>query len=640
MAFQELHENDLQPQRDFFLNMLRTMGDVFWIFDVRSDRYLEISGRVREMTGWEPEAFVEEPGLWNRLVAEGEKRTRFLEGVVSEERETLEYELVDAHGRCRRVRDRVGRWRSPNGGEWLVGISDDVSREASAWWELDLMREVVTQVEEAILVTDADLDAPGGPRILYVNPAFTRMTGYSREEVIGRTPKILQGPGTDPEVLRELKTELRLGREFSAEALNYRKDGTSYMVGWSITPVRDRDGEIRHFASIQRDVTVERELRDMERRDQRLACLGNLAGGIAHDLNNILSPILLGAGLLPGADTEEQRVALSDSLSRSATRGQDVVGKLLAFARGGEKEKTPMRTTPILEEVYKISEETFPRNVELSLQTEPDLPTVKAAESDLQQVLLNLAINARDSLPDGGRIEFRASRRCLTRAESRDRGGEEGGDFVCLQVQDNGAGIPNAILDRVFDPFFTTKNPGEGTGLGLSSALGIVKDHGGFIQVRSREGEGACFSVYLPVCGEGEPLQEETSSSSYAKGRGETILVVDDEPAITGMTCRMLEVQGYRTHGITESTEALKFFRASPGGIDAVITDLMMPGLNGMEFVEEIRRLSPHLPVLVMTGYMDREMHDRAKALGVATVLEKPVKLANLMEETRRMLAG
>jgi PAS domain S-box-containing protein len=353
---------------------------------------------------------------------------------------------------------------------------------------------------DSIFITTAQLDG-AGPQIVFVSPAFSRMTGYREEELTGRTPVILQGPKTDDGVLRRLHDRMTAGESFSGEMVYYRKDGSELAVELQVSPIRDHRGEITHFVSTHRapgkDDAEKRRLEAVVLRAQRMESIGALASAMAHDLNNVLAPILMALHTLQQKFTDEGRcLAL---IRQSAEQGKGLVERVLAFARGAEGEFAPLPTISLIGGVARILEETLPKNIELQVQTPDDLWSVIGDTTQLQQVLMNLCINARDAMPAGGKLRIEAGNRCLSQVESRLPPSEPPNRFVRITVADTGVGIPREVIDHVFDPFFTTKDRGQGSGLGLSTVLAIVHGHGGFINLLSQVGKGTEFKVYLPA---------------------------------------------------------------------------------------------------------------------------------------------
>jgi PAS domain S-box-containing protein len=619
------------------------MGEILWVYDVQKNQYVEMGAGIQQVTGHPASAFLERAGLWMELV--DPKDLPMHEKLLREDDppsgpQELEYGITDAGGERHYIRERTRRITSPSGGVWVVGVLRDNTEQHTSQHELNLLREVVQQLEEAILVTDTDFRTPGGPHVIYANRAFHEMTGYSPNEIMGRSPKILQGPKTDREVLKRLRQCLEDEVDFVGDVINYRKDGSEYHVHWSITPVFGEDGNIKYYASIQRNVSEEVRLRQHEQRTQRLESLGNMVGGVAHDLNNILSPILMSAGLMETAEKIEDRRYLAKSLTESTQRAAEIVRKLLAFARGGGSKRKVMTVETVLESVYKMAIETFPRELDIQLQVSKDLWVSECSDTEMEQVFLNLALNAKDSMEgmDTGTIRLSAENTVVSAADLvRLNLDMKTGPAVKLEVSDTGTGIPTAILDKIFDPFFTTKVHGKGTGLGLASSVGIVHAHGGAFEVDSTPGTGTRFVVYLPAFPDRKP-EVEQPTLHFEGGKGERILVVDDEVMITELVCNMLKQYGYQTTGVTSSTEALKLVRQSEMVYDVVITDVMMPEMDGVALTERIRELYPDMPVMIMSGYVHHDKLDRLKAMGLNHILPKPVRLEKLLQVLNKLL--
>ncbi len=521
-------------------------------------------------------------------------------------------------------------------GEW-VGIHMDITERKEAEERLRLLGSAVEQSTESIIITDAQLDQPG-PTIVFVNPAFTKMTGYEAEEVLGKSPRILQGPRTDRQVMSRLRRNLEAGENFQGEAVNYRKDGTEFTLEWRIAPIRNPLGVITHFVAIQRDITERQRNERLALRSQRLESLGTLAGGVAHDLNNALAPILMGVGFLKTTYPEE--LDIINMFEISAKRGADMVRQLLSFAKGAEGERSSIDLHRLLIELENMMKSSFPKNIEIFVSSPPNIPTVLCDATQIHQVLLNLCVNARDAMPEGGKLSLDAQFLNVDIAYASHIPDGKPGDFVMLRVRDTGTGIPPEILERIFDPFFTTKGPDKGTGLGLSTVSGIVRGHGGFLHAYSQLGQGSTFCVYLPAEVSGVAAASATVAPIGFRGSGETILVVDDEEVIRKMSTTVLKNLNFNLVTASDGLEALIKVAENRDRLAVIITDLHMPYMDGLAFVQALRRILPNIPVIITSGMMDEATAHKMAALGVTKRLDKPFTEAQLAEVLRPILAS
>jgi signal transduction histidine kinase len=371
-------------------------------------------------------------------------------------------------------------------------------------------------------------------------------------------------------------------------------------------------------------------------RAQRLESLGTLASGIAHDLNNILTPILAVAQLLPLRLTnlDDRTRNLLTILESSAHRGAELIQQILSFGRGLEGKQVCLQLPHLLRDVEKILKETLPKSIDLEIDVADGLWMVLADITQLHQILMNLCINARDAMPEGGMLQIGAENCTVVEGDSRLY--SHPGEYVMITVTDTGEGIPSHQLDRIFDPFFTTKDVGQGTGLGLSAVLGIVKSHGGFVDVVSKVNEGSQFQVYLPVCEKVEPPQ--LPSEELARGDEQVILVVDDEAAIGEMMRVTLEFYNYRVFVAQDSTTALAIFGQHARKIDLALVDVMMPAIDGFATVAAMQRIRPKVNVVLMSGMVSPEMRAQAEQLGCRAFLAKPFTTSDLMLSVQESL--
>jgi signal transduction histidine kinase/CheY-like chemotaxis protein len=369
---------------------------------------------------------------------------------------------------------------------------------------------------------------------------------------------------------------------------------------WAIA--RGDSGEPTSILAINTDVTEKKKLEGQFLRAQRMESIGTLAGGIAHDLNNILGPILLSIDYLREKSSDEQSQRVLNALETSANRGADLVRQVLMFARGVEGEHIVLQPAHLIKDVVKILIETFPKMVKITSDLPNDLWTVSGDPTQLHQVLMNLCVNARDAMPDGGILHISAHSVTLDEHYVRTNLEAQTGPYVAITVTDSGTGIPPNVLPRIFEPFYTTKEVGKGTGIGLSTVRAIVKGHGGFINVYSEIGRGSTFRVYLPASQRARQKREKAVMTDIPHGNGELLLVVDDEVSILEVTKTSLESSGYRVITAQDGTEALALYSQMKDEIKVVLTDMMMPYLDGAATIRALRRINPRVKVIAATG--------------------------------------
>jgi signal transduction histidine kinase/CheY-like chemotaxis protein len=418
------------------------------------------------------------------------------------------------------------------------------------------------------------------------------------------------------------------------------RDGRTILLLLNASTRRNAAGEITGMVGVGQDIT---ELRAAERRSlraQRLESIGTLAGGVAHDVNNALAPILLATGLLRKRHPESHD--LLDVMESSARRGASMVRQLLTFAKGVDGARVPVPSKSVLKELEHIVSSTFPKSIEARFHCEQDLPTVIGDATQLHQVLLNLCVNARDAMPAGGVLEVDARRAEVSVAEARTHGDGAAGDYILWRVRDTGAGMAPAVVEHIFDPFFSTKSPDQGTGLGLSTALGIVRSHGGFMRVDSAPGHGSTFSVYLPAAasGAGDTAESRDGRRTTFRGHGERILVVDDEPAVREVFREILATLGMQVETAADAETGLALLAQAPGAYSGVLTDLHMPRMDGLAFTREIRRCHGDLPVILSSGRVDKQLATTIADLGILAQLDKPFSIDALSDALQRMLGA
>jgi PAS domain S-box-containing protein len=635
----------------------------------------------------------------------------------------------------------------------------------------DVLGSAIERTADIVMVTESGED----PRILYVNPAFERITGYRAEEAVGRKPSFLRGAGTSDEEIRRIETALRERRSARAELLNYRKDGSPFWIEIEASTTQSPSVGCEYCVFVERDVTARKNAesarREQERsiatlfsnlpgmayrcseggtrrmefvsagcreltgfepsaivgnesgfealiepgdrapvreaiaravhageafeiayrittrdgsqkwvwergravpgltegnraiegfmtditerkllesqvlQNERLESVGTLAGGIAHDLNNVFSPIVMAGELLSDRSSDKEESQLLSVISSSAKRGTELVRQILLFARGMEGPRVAVEASEIFAELRKFLESTLPKSIEVRMEIAPGTGTIAGDPIRLHQMLLSLSVNARDAMPQGGSLVIMASAAYVPASGPRPHPDAVPGDFVRIDVSDNGCGIPENLRGQISDPFFTTKGVGRGSGLGLSTARSIAKAHCGFITFTSSVGIGTTFSVFLPTAESGlsRPSRGGASRSPFGpipRGNGETILVVDDEESIRVIMRSSLENFGFKVVTASDGQEALQVLGNPAAPISAALVDIQMPGIGGTMTIKALRNLRPDLPIVGTSGYATGKERDEAAANGAVKFLEKPFSIDTLVRTVHAALAG
>ena len=485
---------------------------------------------------------------------------------------------------------------------------------------------LLDNAHDAIIVRDAV------HRITYWNKSAERLYGWTAAEARGRVMYELLR--IDPLRVAEAQRAVDATGAWNGEIQKTAKNGTVLTVEGSWTLVRDGQGKPRSILTIDTDITERKKLEQQFLRAQRMESIGTLAGGIAHDLNNLLAPITMGVDLLKLFAPDPRSLPVIENIERSAKRGADLVKQVLSFARGVEGSRVAVQLHRVLEEIESITRNTFPKNITVKTRLPPDLSPVLADPTQLNQVILNLAVNARDAMPDGGRLELSA-RNVQIDEHYASMTPERlvAGRYVEIQVTDSGSGMPPEVIDRIFEPFFTTKDVGKGTGLGLSTALGIVRSHGGFVNVYSEVGRGSTFKVYLPVHQEGDgPAADQPAGEAMPRGNGELLLVVDDETSILDITKQTLLAFGYRVVTAEDGAQAISLYALQRDEIALVITDMMMPVMDGTTLIRALQRINPKVRIIAASGLKGNQDLARATSAGVKQFLSKPYSADTLLQ--------
>jgi len=639
----------------------------------------------------------------------------------------------------------------------------------------DVVKATIEKLNDVVMVTEADQIEEPGMRILYVNPAFERVTGYKAEEALGRSPRFLRGSATSVAEVERLEAALRARRPVRAELLKLKKDGTPFWVELEASTVASPSTLAEYFVFVERDITerklAEGALREQERQmavlfsnlpgmayrcrndgswtmefvsdgcreltgygaedlignrltsfeeiivpedrkavrefdaraaaqddaleliyrirtrdgrikwvwergrevdgpdgavqffegfitditerklleaqvvqSQRLESIGTLAGGIAHDLNNVFAPIMMAGDLLLEKAQDGGSTQLLETIAASARRGAELVRQVQLFARGMEGPRVAVAPVALFAEIRTFLESILPKSIRVDFAIAADVPAISGDPAQLHQLLLNLSVNARDAMPSGGRLSFSASRVMVSPSAPRPHPDAVPGEFIRIDVADTGSGIPDILKGQIFDPFFTTKGVGKGSGLGLSTARAITKAHCGFITFTSAEGRGTTFSIFLPSAAAGlaQPATGapgKPEEGPVPRGDGEQVLVVDDEESVRLIMRTSLENFGYRVRMASDGAEAVAIVHDSTEKFDLALVDMQMPGLDGGRTIAALRHMRPELAIVGASGQATAQNREDAAACGVRHFLDKPFSVETLVRTVHAAMA-
>ncbi len=591
-----------------------------------------VNPRLLEMLGFSSLEELVSRNLEDEGFSETSPRSEFKE-ILTRDGEVKNFESIweEKNGKEIYVRENARELRSENG-ELLYydGTVEDITELKLAIEKVEDQAALLDIATDAIFVLDMQ------DKILYWNRSCEQLYGWGLDEAFGKESYDLIYNDENSAVFDLALKIVKDEGNWEGELNHFTKEGEKIIVQSRWTLVFNKAGNHKSIFVVNTDITEKKRLEAQFLRAQRMQSLGTLAGGIAHDLNNMLQPIIMSLGILKMSQKDEKALELIDIIEKSSMRSTNLVKQVLSFAKGMDGEYASIQIKYIVEEVEKIVKETFPKSIEFITYLPSGLWTVNGDNTQLNQVIMNLCVNARDAMPEGGKLEISAENMFVDDNFAQMNIDAKAGPYLALTVTDTGTGIPPKVLDRIFEPFFTTKGPDKGTGLGLSTVFGIAKGHGGFVNVYSEIDKGTKFSIFLPADETTESNKiEERKPVDLPTGNGELILVVDDEVPILETVELTLKAYGYNVITAENGAQAIAIYAQKNNNIDAVITDMMMPVMDGKATIKALKTLNPEVKIIAVSGLKNKTLDNETD---VKSFLPKPYKTDILLETLNNIL--
>jgi two-component system, cell cycle sensor histidine kinase and response regulator CckA len=619
-----------------YRRLFESAKDGILILDAASGEIVDVNPFLMGLTGYSRDEFLGlhlwEIGAFKDIAA---SKSRFAELLLHD---YVRYEHLPLEARDGRKVDVefVSNVYDVDGSKVVQCNIRDITVRKRAEDELRMRDRAIQAVALGLLITDPR--SPDNP-IVYASPGFSRLTGYTAEESLGRNCRFLGGKGTDPAATAKLRDAVREGRACTVELLNYRKDGTSFWNLLAVSPVTDAEGTLTHFVGVQTDVTERRRLEAQFRQSQKMEAVGRLAGGVAHDFNNLLSVILSYAQII-GDDLKPNdplRVDIEE-ISKAALRATELTRQLLMFSRQQVLETKALDLHRTVTSMARLLTRLLGADIEMTVLPATALWSIRADPGQIEQVVMNLAVNARDAMPQGGDLTIETVNVELDEDYAREHHDIQPGPYVMIAITDTGTGMDKETQSRMFEPFFTTKEKGKGTGLGLATVFGIVKQSGGHVWVYSEPGKGTTFKIYFPkIAGVADARASSRPGPNYALATG-TILLVEDDEQVRVVAQNILRRAGYVVLVAPNGGEALLICEKHDAKIDLLLTDVVLPRMSGRQLAERLTPLRPEMKVLFMSGYTDDSVLQHGILESGVAYLQKPLTPAALNRKVHEVL--
>jgi PAS domain S-box-containing protein len=623
-------------------DIINSVEGIVWEADQATGQITFISEKAEEILGYPTAQWLSEPGFWrNHLHPDDRENTIARSTAIDAQKHPteLEYRMISADGREVWIKDCITVISPPGRSVKQRGLMLDVTERKRAQ---KAARAGEAQIQEQARLLDLAHDAimvrDMNNRIEFWNRGAEKLYGWTAAEVGGKPADFLYKD--DPAVAAATRVSLLASGKWAGECKHLCKDGSHITVRSRWTLVRDDLGAPKSILIINTDITEQKRIEEQFLRAQRLESIGTLASGVAHDLNNILAPILMGAAVLRRTEMKKGDEMILSTIETCAQRGADIVKQVLTFARGADGARLLLQPAHLINDMAKIAEGTFPKSIRVRTDYLQSLWPIEGDPTQLHQVLLNLSVNARDAMPAGGALTISAVNFLVDEHYASMTPGAKPGPHVLFEVRDTGMGIARQIIDQIFDPFFTTKDLGHGTGLGLSTVIGIVKSHGGFLSVESEIGRGTNFKVYLPARTDATETLTESEPTNLPLANGELLLIVDDEKAILQVAKKLLEGHGYQVVTASDAPEALAIFALRKDEISLVLTDLAMPLMDGIALIRTLQKMQPGVRIIASTGQGNPDQGGpELPSLHVRASLTKPYNKEMLLTTLRDALS-